>query len=205
MQKTKVFVVVGHDDRVPNYIKNFGAGTIEVETFQVGWRNKVIGRAYAAYYDIVMESFQRKMHEAIDRGYRVVLVGVSAGASFVVNAFCKRPNDIARVINISGRLTMAESARVVPVFKDYKKTKPLFYESVVRSDRIIKNPSDALKEKFVAFVPKYDELVPLTSMYFDGAHIEKLFMVEHLLNIVFAFTIYKKSLLKVIHEDNRVW
>jgi len=197
MRKTKAFIVLGLGDDTPGYVKYLSLPGIETEVFKVGWRKPV--QDPKMYFEARLSALLAKIDEAYAQSYKIILIGTSAGGSFVMNAFYERQEKVALVINCSGRLTQIEGVCFVSL-EQYKQTDPVFMQSVIRSEKILAYPTALLKQKFLAFVPFYDELVPLRSMRFEGANYKRIWFVEHLVNIALVFTLYRGYLLKAIEK-----
>jgi len=195
MQKTKVFIIPGLGDDMHNIARFIETKHIKTEVFIVGWR--VSTDNPNLYYISRINALIKLVDESYIEGYKVILIGASAGGSFVVNVCNERPDKISLVINLSGRLTQINGPTLVGIDK-YRITEPVFMESITRSERIVSSPSQTLKDKFLAFVPLWDELVPIRSMQFQGARVKRIWFIEHIINIALAFTVYRKSLLKAI-------
>jgi len=190
--KTKVFIIPGLSDEMRGIGRFIEGGDIITEVFVVGWRKKV--QNPRTYFQDRLGALLAKIDTAHAEGFRVVLIGASAGGSFAVNAFSKRESTVAKVINLSGRLTTEEGFTLVSLEK-YKETDPVFMASVEMTESYISHPTQSLLQNFVAFVPLWDELVPLKTMGFEGARGRRVIMCEHILNIVSMFTIYRNKLL----------
>jgi hypothetical protein len=193
--KYMVFVVPGLSDKAGDSVIRLTTENTCAKVFNVGWRTPT--QDPSGYYFERLAEFLKQIDIAILRGFKVVLLGTSAGGSFVVNAFAKRQDVASRVINLSGRLT-TEEGPTVRSFAYYQQTDPVFVESVKESEVFVNDPSQTLRNKFVAFVPLYDELVPVKTMAFKGAVVNTVPTALHLINIAAAFTVYRKVLLQTV-------
>lgn len=143
------------------------------------------------------EEFSIKLQRVLDRidiarknKKNVVLLGVSAGASAALNAYCQRRNDILAVINVCGRLR--EGKGVLPTLDFAARKGPAFKESVLRAEKNGKSLTKKDKEKMLTIRPLYDEIVPSSTVAINGARNIVIPCFEHVFSIGIACTFYSK-------------
>lgn len=125
-------------------------------------------------------------------GDLVSLIGTSAGASAVLNAFYERKKSVHRVVNVCGRLKSGTG--VYPTLDVASKTSPSFKESVLLFEK--REPLFTIKErsKVLTMRALFDELVPTSTILLRGAKNIQLLSIEHVLSIVSALTIYNRPI-----------
>lgn len=122
-------------------------------------------------------------------GAQVSLLGTSAGASAVLNAFFARRDDIRSVVSVCGRLRAGDG--VYPSL-DQSRNRLLFKPSVLRCDEGISRLTPADKAKILTIRPLFDELVPVTTMTIAGATNRRILAVEHMVGIYLALSVYAR-------------
>ncbi len=137
--------------------------------------------------------------ESFEDGYRVSLLGTSAGGSAVVNAFTMRKDKIHKVINICGRLRKGEN--VFPTLEKASLTSKSFYDSVISCEENLKNLTKDNRMKILTFRPIFDELVPRDTVTVSGATNILLPTFEHMLSISLAMTVFSKKIADFVLKD----
>lgn len=148
----------------------------------------------AHYYPLVWkdsQSFDLKLQRLIsfidelaDSGNAVSLIGVSAGASAVLNAFAQRKDRVQSVICICGKINNFDS-----VSPDTFAHNPSFRESLAQVPRSLDAIDAAARNRILSLHPLFDATVPIDDTYIKGA-CNKLFpCVGHSLSIVYADTL----------------
>jgi len=122
-------------------------------------------------------------------GGQVSLLGTSAGASAVLNAFFARRDDIRSVVSVCGRLRAGDG--VYPSL-DQSRNRHLFKPSVLGCDEGISRLTPADKAKILTIRPLFDELVPVTTMTIAGATNRRILAVEHMVGIYLALSVYAR-------------
>lgn len=152
------------------------------------------------------ESFEQKLNRLIkkidtlhENGYTISLLGTSAGGSCAINAYCKRREKIAKVINVCGRLRKGKN--VFPSLDIAAKNSPSFKESVLLCEENLKSLNDQDRKKILTIRSYFDEIVPVSFIPIDGAHNIRIFSVEHILSISLAMTLYSKNIIDFILQN----
>ena len=144
---------------------------IDAEFFRIKWLAEGIYKANE-------KELLQKINDYSSEYSKIYLIGTSAGGSVAVNAFLKSNGLVSKVVCICAPLkeegfTLALGELISDKFKDS-------LSIAVRSLRLLDKRQ---KEKILAFIPKYDELVPLQSMKFSGIRYKQIDSSEHLLSI----------------------
>src|SRR6185369_1356332 len=101
-------------------------------------------------------------------GNKVSLVGTSAGASAVLNAFLKRKSKIHKVVSVCGRLRKGEENG----FRSFEKrsvSSVAFQESVLMFENNEQKLTKKDKKKIMTISAIFDELVPAEKSFIKGA------------------------------------
>jgi len=94
----------------------------------------------------------------------VSLVGSSAGAAAIVNAFAARP-DLKGVACIAGKINNPQT-----VGEAYKRKNPAFWESIQQTPASLAQLSNEQRAKIVSVYAPYDGVVPPEDSIVPGAH-----------------------------------
>lgn len=141
----------------------------------------------------------KRLLTAIDdfraRGYRVSLIGVSAGASAVINAYAARPSEVQRVVCICGKLRNPETIHPVTFRRN-----PAFLESLERLPKSIEVLTAAQRERILSIRPLADESVPPQDTFVPGAKVKTIPTVGHVVSIATAITAYSFSIVRFVRK-----
>ncbi|PJE62393.1 hypothetical protein COU88_05240 [Candidatus Roizmanbacteria bacterium CG10_big_fil_rev_8_21_14_0_10_39_6] len=155
----------------------------------VGWRNNKDS------FGIKLQELVSLIDHFLKRKDTVSLVGTSAGGSAALNAFFKRKRVIHRVVSICGRSRLGPTAGFRS-FANMTKTSPAFAESVRMCDKREKSLTEADKKKIMTVRAQIgDELVPPETATISGALNIQVPMVEHVLSIGSALTLFSKPII----------
>ena len=140
----------------------------------------------------VNEPFETKLGRLLTRidglhtkGYRVSLVGVSAGASAVVNAFALRTDVVHRVVCICGKLQHPETIRT----NTYQRN-PGFKESMERLPESLAGVSETERQRILSIRPLADRSVPPEDTIISGAEAVTIPTQGHVLSIAMGITLF---------------
>lgn len=174
---------MGQDEAIKGWVKH----GVDLEYFPLFWGDK--------------EPFQPKLDRLTSRidalyamnNSSIVLIGASAGASAVINAYMKRKDRIARVVYICGKIQNPEG-----INKSYYETNPAFRDSMEMLKGNLAKLSDADKAKILSVIPLYDNLVPVADTKIEGVREIKMPIVGHTIGIAFSITVGKKKIIGVL-------
>ena len=139
------------------------------------------------------ENFEDKLEKLLDRidslrneADRLSLVGTSAGASAVLNAFLERKTVVYKAVNVCGRLRPGTNVGIRG-FDERTKSSRSFRESVIRFSENEERLDKADKKRILCVYPLLgDELVPRGACVLEGANNISVPTGEHMLSIGFA-------------------
>lgn len=149
------------------------------------------------------EPFETKLARLLARidqlhqqGYQISLVGVSAGASAVINAFALRQTELHRVVCICGKLRRPET-----ISPNTYRRNPAFAESMqVLPDSLDHIPKKARK-RICSIKPLADELVPPEDTTITGAQAKTIISFGHAPSIGLAVTLYWPLVMKFLKQS----
>lgn len=114
---------------------------------------------------------------------RVSLIGTSAGASAVINAYAARKEVIDHVVCISGKLnnpqTIANSFEQYPSFEGSLGMLAASFSLLDEDDR----------SRILSLHPLHDGIVPIEDTRIEGAHEGVIPVVGHMASIAYALTL----------------
>ncbi len=192
--KTKLIIITGLDDGVGrlqfitrNWKTKYG---IEVFVQRMDWKGK------DQDFEKKLKRIINKIDEFSSRGYKISLLGTSAGGSVAINAYILRKNKINKVINVGGRLR--EGVGTIPSLEQATRNSISFKESVLRCERNLKLLTKTDKQKILTIRPLYDEVAPISLMTIKGATNIQILSLEHTFSIFLALTVYKRTIVNFL-------
>lgn len=136
---------------------------------------------------------QRLLHEIdtyAEQGYRVSLVGASAGASAVLNAYADRKDKITGVAYICAKINAPETVSE----KTYAKN-PAFKTSLYALQGVLKKLTPEDTAKFHSFYSPGDNYVPYKATTVQGVSESKIFPLRHGPAIIFSLALGARQIL----------
>lgn len=161
---------------------------IEVIHFSMEW-----GRSEA--FTDKFGRLEKMIKEKSKRG-SVSLLGISAGGSAAILAYCRYPKLIHRVINVCGRLR--EGKNVFPALMSNQNHYPAFVESVRTCETAINKLSTTAQGKVLTLRPIYDEIVPISTMTVGSEQIIAMPLVEHVIATLLGIYFYRGRIKKFL-------
>ena len=189
MQNNLVVIVVSGIFKRERFIKHLksqiSGNNCNFLVFEMSWLGK----------NTYKEDYQ-KLHNLItelsNSGNKIALIGTSAGASVARNLFSDKNLKILRLVTICGPIKDINSAR----FKLGKLLSPTWKTSLEISS---KNSSYDNSQNVLTIVPKFDELVPLTTMAIEGSNKLLISGYEHLYSITTAMSKHARVILEFMN------
>ncbi len=134
-----------------------------------------------------------KIDELSEDSGSIALVGSSAGASAVLNAYVRKQDKVRAIVTICGKIQQRQ-----PISPSYLKKNPPFKESLgLLPDALEQLKPNDLKKIMTAY-PWHDGVVPIHDAQINGAHHHRINMIGHVSSIATAITIGKRPLIKFI-------
>lgn len=174
---------MGQDDAVKGWAKH----GVKLEYFSLGW-------GYKEPFKPKLERMLKKIDELYAlESKQIILVGASAGASAIINAYAQCKEKVAKLVYICGKIQNPQTIGV-----SYYQENPAFEGSMktlrVNLDRL----SSSDKAKFLSVIPIYDNLVPVADTKIEGVKELKMPIAGHSLSIAYAITLGKRKIIKSI-------
>lgn len=146
------------------------------------------------------EEFEPKLARLVSRidnywrqGHRVSLVGASAGASAVLNAYSQRNNEIESVAYICGKVNHPDTVSN----KTYDQN-PAFKTSMLQLQNTLSLFSKADKRKIRSFYSTADTTVPYMDTVIGGISEKRLPSFGHMWAILYALSFGSVRLLQAL-------
>jgi len=170
-------------------------GGVQAEVYRFDWTNTSAGVLLQK-----QSRFLDRIDELLARGFRVSLVGISAGGSVVLNAFRERQNMVHAVINICGRLRDG-FPNAQPALQDFSNTAPVFHDSVVQIGATTGCISAESRGKILTVRPFFDREVPVETVPFCGAQNTQIMSVCHGLSISVALIFHRHKMMRFLQRQ----
>lgn len=149
------------------------------------------------------EAFELKLSRLIARidalntqGYRVSLVGVSAGASAAVHAYAARPDTVHRVVCICGKLQRPET-----ISPHTYRANPAFRESMYLLPASLEQLDNQQRRQILSIRPLADESVPPADTVIPGARTKTIPAFSHVISIAVAITLYSGMVVRFTRKS----
>jgi len=163
---------------------------VHAEVFQVLWAD-----------DELWENKLRRLLGRIDvlaaKNNAVALVGSSAGASAVINAYARRTSHIAGCVLIAGKVN-----RAAAIGEQYRKENPAFLPSAQQCERSLASLDDAARRRVLSRYGIVDHIVPKEDSYVAGAHNQAVPTFGHVFTIGVQLIVGAPSLLRFLKAAN---
>ncbi|HYH36041.1 MAG TPA: hypothetical protein VD706_00905 [Candidatus Saccharimonadales bacterium] len=148
------------------------------------------------------EAWEPKLQRLLDKidmlaeqGHQVSLVGASAGASAVINAYVERRDRITTVAYICAKINRPETVSE----KSYA-INPAFKTSLYALQDALKKLTPGDKAKFHSFYSPGDNYVPYKATTIPGVNENKLVPLRHGPAIMFSISLGAQKLLRPLKE-----
>jgi len=159
---------------------------LECEIYRPIWRDSTA-------FEPKLEKLIKRIDDLESSGWRVSLIGISAGASAALNAYVRRPEKIHKVVFVCGKLAKLNSINPINFQRN-----PPFKGSIEMLPASIRRLSAADKAKMVSLQPLYDGRVSVPSTKIEGIRNKLLLSAGHVLSIIVALTVYSGFIIKFI-------
>lgn len=126
----------------------------------------------------------------------VALVGSSAGASVVINAYAQRPTLVAAVC-IAGKINNPGAVGLA-----YKKRWPSFWQSVQSTTKSLEQISSQQRARILSIRARYDEVVPAPDSIVEGANNRKVWTMGHALTIGWQLIVGAPRFVRFAKQQN---
>lgn len=169
----------------PTLLKLWRLFGVKIHYFPLGWLND-------EGFDKKLGRLLSKIDELQKVGHRVSLVGVSAGASAVLNAYAQRPS-VANVVCVCGKINNPQT-----VGERVYKENPDFRESVFALQKNLKKISKPERQRIMSIHPLEDKTVPPADTLIKDS-LEKVVPAKgHIPGIYFSLVFASRSICQFI-------
>ncbi|HVX23789.1 MAG TPA: hypothetical protein VG992_00375 [Candidatus Saccharimonadales bacterium] len=157
---------------------------VEAEVFQMHWADK---EPWAAKFKRLLTRID-ELHAA---GHRVALVGASAGASSVINAFAARQDKIVGCVLIAGKVNRPQA-----IGPGYRHENPAFVTSAYNCEKALQTLNAAARQRILSRYALVDETVYKPDSRIPGARNRLSPTVTHVGTIAFQITLGAPSFIR---------
>ncbi len=172
---------------VAAYWRLFG---LRVQVHCIGWAS--------GDFEPKLLALLRHIDRASEGGHRVALVGISAGASAILNAYMQRKSSVGKIVTVCGFLRN-EHAQETPSFKKHARENPPFGESAHLFERTESLLGEADRHKVLTVRARFgDQLVPAASSVLPGATNMQVPSLRHGLTIFLSLTLFCRPIISFI-------
>lgn len=116
----------------------------------------------------------KRIDAARAQGYSVALVGASAGAAAVINAFAARQDDIVGCVIIAGKVNHPEA-----IGDSYRQHTPRFVEAANDTPHALASLSPASRQRISSRYALIDGVVGRADSIIPGAHNKRILVFGH--------------------------
>jgi pimeloyl-ACP methyl ester carboxylesterase len=134
-----------------------------------------------------------QIDELHSQGFKVSLVGVSAGASAAINALAIRHDIISGLVCICGKLKNPQTIAEVTFQRN-----PAFKESLGLLPAGLNAISASKKPQLLTIHPLKDGVVPVPDTFIDGVRSKTIPTVGHAFSIFYALTLGSWSIVRFL-------
>lgn len=176
-----VIFIPGLGDTSPNgalqcqVIKLWRVWGVRPYCFTMDWSGQ-------ASFDTRFKSLLMLIDERLEAG-AVSLVGASAGATAVLNAYAARPA-CSGVVCIAGKINKPET-----LSGTYRQKQPLFWESAHRTPKALRALNSKQRQSILSIRAYRDELIPASESTVSGAVNRQTKTVGHVITIAVQMVI----------------
>lgn len=172
--KIKIIIIPGIFKR-ESFLDKFNEycfnNNLDAEIFRIEWLEKDM-------YRVNEEKLIKRIKEYSKAYDKIYLIGTSAGGSVAVNTYSKLSGIVDKVVCICAPLKEEGFTLAIGEFVSDK-----FKNSLSSSISNLESLNMKQRKNILAFIPTYDEMVPLRAMKFKGIKTKHINSYEHLLSI----------------------
>lgn len=140
-----------------------------------------------------------KIDELSADGSPVSLVGASAGASVVLVAFAARPDQIAGVVCICGKINHPET-----IHPERFVVNPAFKESLDKLQEVLPTFDAVTRQRIMSMHPLRDGSVPPADTIIPGARKKLILMSGHVFSIATALIFNAYGMMRFLKKQAKV-
>ncbi|HVV67322.1 MAG TPA: hypothetical protein VHB72_04650 [Candidatus Saccharimonadales bacterium] len=131
---------------------------VEPELWRMNWADE-------RPWEQKFEEFLGHIDDLASQGKKVGLVGASAGASAVINAYKARPNEVCGTVTIAGKINRPQNIR-----KRYRRNNPSFVASAYAGEKSLAGLTAPQRRKILSLYGLLDEIIVKKDSKMPGAY-----------------------------------
>ena len=179
------------DDQVGSQltaVKTWQWWKVEAELYQMHWADN-------EPWD---DKFKRLINriDELSRSKTIALVGASAGATAVINAYAARKDIIIGCVLIAGKVNHPEA-----IGPRYRHRNPSFITSAYSCERSLATLNQRDRQSILSRYGMFDEIVPLSSSKIPGAHNKIMPSFSHVITIATQITLGAPSFMHFLKQQ----
>ena len=193
MSKLNVIYIPGLGDNNPTVQakavavwKRYG---VDPELFQMDWADD---EPWKSKFDKLLA----RIDEVASGGQKVALVGVSAGAGAVINAYAARKDKIVGAVCILGKINNPQE-----IGDKYRDRNPSFIESAYAVPESLEKLGAEERKRIMSRYAVYDEIVPKEDSQIKGAKNQTLPGFFHAPTIAFQLVFGAPAFIKFLKDQ----
>ncbi len=171
-------------------IKTWRLFGLDTSFVPVGWDDN-------ESFNTKVQRLVKKIDKLTKNSDKIVIVGVSAGASAALNTYMLDKDKISAVVFICGKLRGSKD-----VNPRYYIRSPAFKESLLASEKNIQRLKTADRAKMLCLKSNHDGLVPARDSQIEGSVVKTIPAIGHLPSIFFAITFGVPTIAHFIRVKN---
>ena len=161
---------------------------VESELFSMHWSDK-------QPWDTKFKELLERIDALANEGKLVGLVGASAGASAVINAFAERPT-VVGVVCIAGMIDQPDT-----IVRHFRQNNPSFVESAYRCQEALRKLSASRRQQILSRYALIDEVIRKEYSQISGARNRRSPSIGHFLTITTQITFGAPSFLRFLKKQ----
>jgi dienelactone hydrolase len=162
---------------------------VEPELFQVGWADK-------EPWESKLKRLLTRIDDLRAQGKQVGLVGASAGASALINAYAARKDQLVGAVCIAGKINRPER-----IGKRYRAQNPAFITSAYDCEKALQTIEPAHRKRILSRYAVYDGVVFMKDSHVPGVHNRLSPTIGHVPTIAIQITLGAPSLLHFLKRQ----
>jgi pimeloyl-ACP methyl ester carboxylesterase len=192
-RKLHLIYVTGLGDSNPRgqrlAVKTWRWWGVKSEMFQMNWAD---GQTWQSKYDRLLKRIEQLSAE----GKAIGLVGASAGAGVVINAFADRKDKIVGCVLIAGKVNRPGS-----IGESYKRRNPAFVDSSAAAPASLNSLNSNDRARILSRYAIADEMVQKSDSFIDGAHNRRVPTMGHFFTIATQITFGAPSFIRFLKRQ----
>jgi hypothetical protein len=193
VQKLHVIYITGLGDhkiaRQQSAINAWRWWGVEPELFQVRWADK-------EPWESKLKRLLARIDDLRAQGKQVGLVGASAGASALINAYAARKDQLVGAVCIAGKINRPEI-----IGKRYRAENPAFITSAYNCKEALKTIEPAYRQRILSRYAVFDGVVYRKDSHVPGVHNRVSPTIGHIPTIALQITIGAPSFLRFLKRQ----